>query len=575
MRPVKRICSGENNPQTEHLLRNFKSANTSNKEELISVVNAFNHELFLTVNAYLAGEATAEYAENANLTPDEAFEIVKKKYELLKGEKGTELAVCGKIEFGFEFDDEEEAILKDTDKEVVMELTAKAMFITMLALVEKYNSAPIKTIEDFEIRNLKTPKAKRAKEFLIYTLSIDKDEKEVNAYFLRYVLNQKRKIITERIPRIKFDGQKEHKPVVKKPRLYDNFSLSPSSPLTQSAYKAIIAGGNSLKTLAENVEASRHGKASAEIERDGNSRTLKQVSKSSRYEFSICMEDADLFKGGHLGSAARKVFVYLLSQVVTQALDNGEITRDRIVISYQDLINKGLYASVRTANTGIERAFNQLSSLKFSGTFSTKGKNGKKIEQKELGVLFYHMTKTGKGEVVIYLNDKFNWNVLVQYYITIPDIYYSLPSNAADILYYICYLARQRREEITKTGAFTISYRAIQMYLNLPDEKAATKATTQIREPIEAAIGNILDNVPQDILTIDPGETEYTSIHNYLSNSLTVTPKGKYLKHLQEVFETAEKKISANQKRVQKIKDKALQAVEERKIEEARKSESS
>lgn len=562
MIPVNRASLEE---RRKHLYRNVKKAED---ETFGAAVTSTRRESFLLVNAYLARAAAAKYAENDKITIDEAFLIAKNYYETAI--RKEDISFVEDIEFGFEFDDEEEAVLKGTDEEAVKELIAEAIFIAMLSLIEEYNGEPIETVENFKIENLKTPKAKRAKEYLLDELSSDEDE--AGGYFSFYVLNQMRKLVSERMPRIKFDDQKKHKPTVKKPRLYDNFSLSPSSPLTQSAYKAIIAGGNSLKTLAENVEASRHGKASAEVERDGNSRTFKQNSKSSRYEFSICMEDADLFKGGHLGSAARKVFVYLLSQVVTQALDNGEITRDRIVISYQDLINKGLYASVRTANTGIERAFNQLSSLKFSGTFSAKGKNGKKIEQKELGVLFYHMTKTGKGEVVIYLNDKFNWNVLVQYYITIPDVYYSLPSNAADILYYICYLARQRREEIMKTGAFTISYRAIQMHLNLPDEKAATKATTQIREPIEAAIGNILDNVPQDILTIDPGETEYTSIHNYLSNSLTVTPKGKYLKHLQEVFETAEKKISANQKRVQKIKDKALQAVEERKIEEAHKT---
>jgi len=247
MIPVNRASLEE---RRKHLYRNVKKAED---ETFGAAVTSTRRESFLLVNAYLARAAAAKYAENDKITIDGAFLIAKNYYETAI--RKEDISFVEDIEFGFEFDDEEEAVLKGTDEEAVKELIAKAIFIAMLTLIEEYNGAPIKTIEDFKIKNLKTPKAKRAKEYLLDELSSDEDE--ASGYFSNYVLNQKRKIVSDRMPRIKFDDQGKEEPKevdrVKKDRLIakdENFILSVLKLPIAKMYEDILRAKPNEKRVA-------------------------------------------------------------------------------------------------------------------------------------------------------------------------------------------------------------------------------------------------------------------------------------------------------------------------------------
>jgi hypothetical protein len=346
-----------------------------------------------------------------------------------------------------------------------------------------------------------------------------------------------------------------------------NASIIPSSSGTQLVYRTMLAGEN-LGDLPSRIEDGTRGKTTLTIDKADKARKIIQTRAGGVDEIEI--ENIELLPGGKKGSAARKMLVYLLAQTAKQALNNGETTKPRLIVTYEDLIAKGLYKNTKTASRGIERAFDVLSSLKIKGYTTRRGKN-KRREQVEAGVLFYHMKKTGKGSVIISLNDNFNWEYLAQAYTMIPNVYYSLPSNAGDLFYYIFYLARQRHEEIKKNkGTFPISYRSIQRFLMLPDETTATKATTQIKVPIEEAIANIENKVAPDLIELYPDNTEYINIAEYLDKRfLVVTLGGQYLKYFTEYFTSVEKVITTNEKRRQKNIDIAQQKAIQKKLETA------
>ena len=345
-------------------------------------------------------------------------------------------------------------------------------------------------------------------------------------------------------------------------------SIIPSSSGTQLAYRTMLAGKENLGDLPQRIRKSTKGKSVLELIGNDSGRTLKLTRENGIDEFEI--DNIELLQGGKQGSSVRKMFIYLLSQTTVQALNNGEMIKKEIIISYDDLISKKMYKSAKTASRGIERAFDVLSKIRIKGYTVRRGKNPKR-EQVEAGVLFYHMKKTGKGSVIISLNENINWSYIAQAYTMLPNEYYALPSNAADLLQYIFYLARQKHEEIKKNnGEFKISYRSIQRFLMLPDVETATNATAQIKNPIDEAIGNIMDSVDPKLIELIPDTVEYINITEYLDKHyLSVILKGEYLKYFTDYFSRIEKQIAAEAKRREKNKDIAMQKAIQKNIETA------
>lgn len=345
-------------------------------------------------------------------------------------------------------------------------------------------------------------------------------------------------------------------------------SIIPSSSGTQLAYRTLLAGKENLGDLPQRIKKSTNGKSDLEIEGTESVRILKLTRAGGADEFEI--DNIELLQGGKQGSSVRKMFIYLLSQTAAQALNNGEIVKPTIIISYNDLISIKMYKSAKTASRGIERAFDVLSKIRIKGYTVRRGKKQKR-EQVEAGVLFYHMKKTGKGSVIISLNENINWSYIAQAYTMLPNEYYALPSNAADLLQYIFYLARQKHEDIRKNkGEFKISYRSIQRFLMLPDVETATNPTTQIKNPIDEAIGNIMENVDPELIELIPDTVEYINITEYLDKyCLKVRLKGEYLKYFTDYFSRIEKQIAAENKRREKNKDIAVQKAIQKNLETA------
>ena len=344
-----------------------------------------------------------------------------------------------------------------------------------------------------------------------------------------------------------------------------NAGYIPSSSGIDLLYRILTAGKSGFGELQERLEKQSKGKKGVVINRNGQTREITQI--TSKGQDTIIFDIEHLLESRQ-NSPARKILLYSLSQILQQALSNNNVIRDGVIISYQDMVDKRMYGDKKAAKRGLDRAFDLLSSIKVKG-YITRGKG--KIEQVKASVLFYDLEHTGKGSAILQINDTLNWGYIVQQYAMLPDAYYELPPNAADLYYYIFNQVRINIKQVMENdGRRNISYKAIHNLLGLPTIEAATNPTTQIKNPIENAIGAIADS-KQDALYIEATtQTEYNSIYEYLEKGyITVVINPDYLTDYMKKVKEWEKANLEAKKRRMKIEDTAKAKALQKKIEEA------
>lgn len=345
-----------------------------------------------------------------------------------------------------------------------------------------------------------------------------------------------------------------------------NASIIPSSSSTDTMYRVLAAGKSGLGELPERLEKLSKGKKEVTLIRNGQAREITQT--TARGQDTIIVSNIEYLLEGRQNSPARKILVYVLSQILQQALANNNIIRDGVIISYQGLVDVGLYSDKKAAYRGLIRAFDLLSTIKIKG-YVKHGKN--KIEQVKASVLFYDMESTGKGSVILKINDTLNWDYLVQQYAILPNEYYKLPPSAADLFLYIFNQARVNIEHIAANGGkFNISFKAIHNFLGLPSIEAATNPTTQIKRPIESAIEAIEDNTQNTLYIEIMTPTDYNSIVEYLEQGyISIVLNPDYTKEYKDKVTKWEKAKQEALKRRQRNIDIAQQKAIQKKLEAA------
>lgn len=341
-----------------------------------------------------------------------------------------------------------------------------------------------------------------------------------------------------------------------------NASYLPSSSVTDIAYRMMIAGKSGLGELPERIESLSKGAKEAALTRPAdNIRELTQQTHSG--EDTIVISNLNALLEGRQNSPARKIFLYTLSEIINQALAGHNVIRSGVIISYQGLVDAGIYKKTLTAKRGLVRAFDLLSSIKVKG-YVKHGKS--QVEQVKASVLFYDMESTGKGSVLLKINDTLNWGYIAQQYALLPNAYFRLNPTAADLLYYIFNQARINIDNIVKNkGEFNISFKAIHNFLCLPSIQSATNPTTQIKRPIEKAIEEIEDNASDTLYIKMITPTDYNSITEYLENGyikIILNPdfmQGYYSPLVKKWNSTKQKQLDRKQKNLDIAKQRALQ----------------
>lgn len=341
------------------------------------------------------------------------------------------------------------------------------------------------------------------------------------------------------------------------------FSNIPTGPALNYMNEVLIYGGD-VKALAGRKESTSHGATLAKPYESDNKAYIHFRATSSNIDIGI----SDIEKLAGNNKSTKKIFTLALSKINSQALNNGVLTRDYVTFPLEELVNKGIYKTSKTARKGFSDAMDALTSMKIKGTVS----NGKETSSiKALEVLFTGAWIKG-NQCFIRLNAALGWNFIAQYFTFLPDYYYGLTNRAADLLFYIFYLARQNTDGIKSKGKFTISFRALQARLNLPDETGLNNPQRDIKDAIENAIDEIeeahsraFNNTEFALL---PVCSPTGPIKEYLDNGyLEIGFSGKYAADFVSFSEATSKKIESQRKRRERIQDKAAAIHEARKLD--------
>jgi len=172
--------------------------------------------------------------------------------------------------------------------------------------------------------------------------------------------------------------------------------------------------------------------------------TYSSDSHAEQPDVSVIIPDIRLISGLK-AVYLRKLFLFVLSKVNQSALsDNGVIAAASVSFPLSELADIGLYRYSSSARRGFLHSINILK------TFSLFDKSD------DVSFIKDGFIKKGICYVSLFPN-KF----IRPAFMTLPCCYFALPSRDSDLLYYICYLARQNRKPIELTGNFSVSIRAV------------------------------------------------------------------------------------------------------------------
>lgn len=335
------------------------------------------------------------------------------------------------------------------------------------------------------------------------------------------------------------------------------YSVYPQGMASNLFYE-VIGAGKGIGNLSARKRQINHA-AKLKVVGKGKKRQINLIEGDA--QIIIELQDIDkLFKGNN--ATAQKLFVLALIKANEQAIHDGKVTRNHISFPLQELVDMRFYGSVDTARRGFDAGADILTSLKIKGKIKSRNKD---VYIRARSVLFTD-SLVDNNQCFLWLNDKVDWNFIIQFYTVLPNFYFALNSKASALLEYIFYLARQRTREIKNEGHFNIGIRAIQNRLNLPSEVGNANPGRTILEPIENAAKQIEDKQKElgikavDLLfTHKSTPFECASVKSILENGyLQVTLSDEYAENFISISQKAEKRIETAQKRKERIIEKAL-----------------
>lgn len=334
----------------------------------------------------------------------------------------------------------------------------------------------------------------------------------------------------------------------------------------------VLGAGADIADLPDRKRQVNHN-TEYEVLEDGNKRLISLKNGTGTAEVTIELADIEKVTGSN--KPAKKLFVLSLIKANEQAIHDGQLTKDHISFPLQELVDIGFYKSSNSARAGFSKGADILTSLKIKGKVKKSKKKG--VEINALEVLFTG-ARIEKGQCRIFFNPRISWGFLTQYFTILPRYYFRLPNRASDLLYYIFFLARQHTKDIEERGYFTISFRAIQHKLQLPNEKGLNNPQRDIKDAIEDAIEQLETEHSKTYgntnFSLLPVYDEKAPIADYLNNGyLQVGLTGAFAEKFIAISKDTAKQIETTQKRQARITERAVAINTAKKLESKKKTE--
>lgn len=336
----------------------------------------------------------------------------------------------------------------------------------------------------------------------------------------------------------------------------ESFYSVPTSPATDTVLKVLGSGKENLSSLKSRTKHVNHSQE-IEVLQQGGKRQITIKSNVS----TVTLELADIEKLTGSNKTAKKLFIFNLIKMNEQAYSGGVLKRNYVQFPLQELIDIGFYSTLRSARQGFNNGMDILTSLKLKGSMQ----KGKKEVATALEVLFTG-ANIKNGTCTVFLNERINWGFIASYYTILPSYSFKLSNKAFDLILYVFYLARQRLKDIESKGYFTISLKALQNQLQLPQE--SINPTRDIKKPIEDAIAEIMSYSQQTEFLIEPVVDNNAPIAAYLAEGyIKITLRGNYAASFIELSKDRAKQIQTAQKRKEAITERAIAINTAKKLE--------
>lgn len=332
----------------------------------------------------------------------------------------------------------------------------------------------------------------------------------------------------------------------------------PASPLLYFHARVMNAGQAGPKASRIN----RHEKIGIAHSPTQNITQYTRIIDQKEYRVTVT-DPATALKGG--GKTILKLFFFMLQCWAQYGY------RREFSFPLSMLVDLGMNTSIDSARVAVKTFMIRQSQFHLSLTTPTGGKGKDKKETKKTsgGVVFYNY-QIENNIVTISVNDKMPMQLLANFFTMLPLFAYKLSTKAFNIIYYIMYLARQKGDELsTNNGKFHVSLEAIRQYLELPTpaEVKNHKYYEKIREPIESAIKEVKDNMPDNSFHFEMKQrnTDDSSIAAWLNGDLEIELPAEMAAQFIEIADKAKKHYKQRQRDLEQERAKIAAKAEQKK----------
>ena len=315
----------------------------------------------------------------------------------------------------------------------------------------------------------------------------------------------------------------------------NNYFSIPNNKIVSILVK-IFSNLYELIRLIERENASHRDGTQWELESVGN-HTLLRISKSDLSDIRINISLLwNATSSQSVLNSTKKMLLFLLVKMNQQCQHKGTRLRDDISFHLQELVDCGLYASIKSARKGFLAKKEVLSAIQIMGYDKVDGEDGKKT----VGISSPQCPFTDFGIshnlCSVTVNPSMDIAFFCQAYAIVPKGIFGLSNRAFTLLWYLCFLARQNIRKLVADGYFTLNIRTIQALLSLPDEEGNKDVKRTIKQPVEDAVQEIME------ATNGTMESEIvkqeTAIKEYLKQGyLKIKPFNSFIEYYQQLFE--------------------------------------
>jgi len=313
----------------------------------------------------------------------------------------------------------------------------------------------------------------------------------------------------------------------------NNYFLIPNNKIVSYLIK-IFSNFNTLPRLLERENSSRKDRTLWELEYEGK-HSLLRISKPDYSDIRISITSLwNASSSEKLLNSAKKILLFLLVKINQQCQHKGIRQRDEITFPLQELVDCGLYASVKSARKGVLATKKVLSSIQIMGSDKVGGEHGKKEVVISAPLCPFTDFSISSNLCSVTVNPTMDIGFFCQAYAIVPKEVFALTNRGFTLLWYLCFLARQNLEEAKKKGCFFVRTRTIQTLLSLPEEEGNRDAKRTIKQPVEDAIREIMEatNGTVKIEIVNQG----SSIKEYLKTG-KLKISSSFIEYYQQLFE--------------------------------------